>query len=244
MKFFDEGGNRISCDEWIAAYEPYYFLDGPGLGRRITARNQTSRFVEDHVCGLLGQTAPLSQLDLTLAMAWKMGLIDHQTSELQKKVVFTGNWAATLTANTQFKPLNFSSSIPALAARIATVSAETNQGNPRYFFDLTGPFEGFGKVYRLTIIFFASHGRFPIYDRYAHVAAQAIDEGLPPEATLLYKPVEKWSDYEAYMKLLAQVRNAYPLERTGSPMFVSRRLDRALWVYGHFFRTNAVTCCL
>jgi hypothetical protein len=40
------------------------------------------------------------------------------------------------------------------------------------------------------------------------------------------------------MNLLSAIRKACP-QQFGSPMFVSRPVDRALWVYGHFFPTKS-----
>jgi hypothetical protein len=244
MKFYDEGGNRIGCQEWLATYEPYYFLDGPTQGRRITRRNQTSRLVESQVCSLLNRTTPISQEDLILAMAWKIGLIDHHASDAQQKIVFAQGWTATLTASTQFGVRDFSSSIPALAAIIARASTEDNRSNPRYLFDLARKLEGFGSVYMLTVIFFVSGARFPIYDRYAHIAVQAIQEELAPENKIRYKQLSKWSDYERYMNILGCVRDVCPAENRNSSVFVSRSLDRALWVYGHFFNNDTAAPCL
>jgi hypothetical protein len=240
MKFFDEGGNRIESQEWLDTYEPYYFLGNVGVGCRI--RNRTSRFVEGRVCDLLGQTAALSLQDLVLVMAWKTGMIDQLGSDVQKKIVFAGDWATRLTAYGQ-RTVDFSSSIPSLAAKMPTAQVQVDNGSPRYLYDLAQRFEGFGPVYALTVLFFASHGRFPIYDRYAHIAAQAIHEDLPPEANVSYRQLSKWREYERYMDLLARVRNACPKERADSSMFVSRTLDRALWVYGHFFKTGSDAAC-
>jgi len=91
MTLFDEQGNPIQCQQWLATYEPYYFLNGPTWDRRINSRNQSSRFVEDRVCALLAKTVPLSQNDLILAMAWKIGgLIDHSRSEASQRICKTG----------------------------------------------------------------------------------------------------------------------------------------------------------
>ena len=118
-------------------YEPYYFLNGPTWGRRISGRNQSSRFVEDQVCALLTQAAPLSRHDLTLAMAWKIGgLIDHRSSEANRKIEYLQNWHTTLTATVQYGTRDFSQSIPFLANNMNTISKQIEQGNPRYVFDL------------------------------------------------------------------------------------------------------------
>ncbi|MGA9040362.1 MAG: hypothetical protein WB421_07495 [Terriglobales bacterium] len=241
MTFFDEQGNAISCQQWLDKYLPYYFLNGPKWGGR--PRNQTSYYVEDTVCALLTKTPPLSLQDLVLAMAWKIGLIDHGRSEFTKKIEYQQNWPTTLTARLQYGTLNFSSSIPYLATNMAAINAQLNR-DPQYLFNMVRrqlpQVKGFGYVYILTLQFFITHGKFPIYDKFAHVAALAIDQGLspasPPKSYVKYG-LTKWSDYDNYMNLLARIRNAYQ-QQAGSPMFISRDLDRALWVYGHFFETN------
>src|SRR5437763_12846059 len=108
MTFFSPSGRRISYEEWLNIFEPYYFLKGPTTGRRINARNQSSEWVEDKVCDLLLKSESLSTDDLTLIMAWKMGLIDHKKSKSKRAVVYRQNWAATLRANGQYGTLNFS----------------------------------------------------------------------------------------------------------------------------------------
>ena len=241
MKFFDEGENRIEYEEWLPNYERYYFLGGPTLDRRITRRNQSSRFVENQACALLSKTTPLSSQDLVLLMAWKIGgLIDHGLSEATQKIAYLQNWPVTLAAATQYGKCDFSGSIPVLAAKMPTISAEVNRGNPRYLFELTPHLQGFGAVYILTVLFFVSHGRYPIYDKYADVAAQAIAEDLPPTSHIPYNGIQKWSDYERYIRRLEPIQSV-GARSWGDSMFISRAVDRGLWVYGHFFETESGT---
>src|ERR1700757_318529 len=61
MVFFDERGIQIPCHEWLKMYERYYFLGGTKVGRKITGRNQSSRFVEDSVCSLLSSALATSR---------------------------------------------------------------------------------------------------------------------------------------------------------------------------------------
>jgi len=127
-----------------------------------------------------------------------------------------------------------------MAATVAAVNKD-----PQYLFNLVRrqlpQVRGFGYVYILTIQFLITGGKFPIYDKFAHVAALAIDQGLmpasPPASFLKYSQLATWGSYQAYMNLLASIRSACPHPQN-SPMFISRDLDRALWVYGHFFETN------
>jgi hypothetical protein len=241
MVFFDERGGQIFFQEWLKIYEQYYFLGGPKMGRKINGRNQSSRFVEDSVCSLLSSTSGLSKDDLIRAMAWKIGLINHQRSETLREFVYRQDWPVRLTAKLQFRTLDFSRSLPALALRMPVILAHVESQNPRNVFDLGPQFPGFGNVYILTVLFFASQGRFPIYDKYAHVGAIAIQGGLLPGSHIDYKGIQRWRDYEDYMGLLAPLAKACP--QAASSMLVSRSVDRSLWVYGHFFRTEGERVC-
>jgi hypothetical protein len=199
MTFFDLNGNRVRCQQWLDTYEPRYFLDGP----KGNPRNRTSRFVESKVCALLTQAAHLSLPDLVLAMAWKIGLINHRLSEATQGIEYRQDWPTKLTAKTQFGTLDFSTSIPYLAENMPTI-AQISRVNPRYLYDLTPRPKGFGHVYILTVLFFATGGRYPIYDKYAHVATLAISQDLAPGAYVNYREGQKWSDYQQYMNLVSK----------------------------------------
>jgi hypothetical protein len=240
MGFFNEQGTNIPSQEWLKIYEPYYFLGGPTLPPWFTRRYQTSRFVENQVCALLTQTTPLSQSDLILAMAWKIGgLIDHSSSEAGQKIVYLQQWPTKLTSKGgRRRTLNFSVSIPSLAANMLTILTQI-QGNPGYVLSLVPKGQGFGYVYLLNVLFFASHGTFPIYDRFAHIGALAIDQDWRPTSLVNYKASETWSNFQRFMSLLLPISNALPQQPGNPSMFISRCVDRALWVYGHFFKTDA-----
>jgi hypothetical protein len=239
MTFFDAQGNQVQPAEWLSTYERSYFLNQPKQNGQ--PRNQTSPFVENQVCALLGQIAPLSRQDLTLAMAWKIGLIDHSLSETRQSIEYRQDWPTKLTAKTQFRTLDFSTSIPYLAANMLNI-AQMSQGNPRYLYDLAPRPKGFGHVYILTALFFITGGRYPIYDKYANIAALAIDQGMAPGSHVNFKEDQKWSDYQQYMNLILPIGRACPRQVGSASMFMSRPLDRALWVYGHLFETGTNAC--
>ena len=107
--------------------------------------------------------------------------------------------------------------------------------------DLAPKPQGFGYVYILTVLFFVTHGRFPIYDRFAHIASLAIDQGLPPGSFVNYREVQKWNDFQHYINLVLAISKACPQQSRNPSMFISRSVDRALWVYGHFFKNGPRT---
>ena len=231
MTFFDPTGNPVSYQQWLAAYEPCYFIGGPTHGQ-FNVGYQSSRFVENQVEAVLAQRSPLTHNDLVLVMAWKIGtLIDHQRSQASSTVRYCKSWPSTLIARGFHRPWNFSKSIPYLAACMTTIRHQLSL-NPQYLFNLPLQGSGFGPVHRLALNFFVTNGSDAIYDQFAHRAALAIDQNLSPgSAVRNYRAVQSWGGYETFQQLLRRIG----LQAQGS-MFISRADDRALWVYGHFFK--------
>ncbi len=238
MTFFDEAGKVIPAADWMRRYEPYYFLGDPS-SKRVNRRNKTSPFIEDQVCALLNKSTFLSKDDLVLLMAWKLGLVDHGSSEEHKKIIFKQDFGAKLISTGQFRPLDFSKSIPYLATNMAEIVKNLTL-NPQYLVNkVRGPhpeLEGFGITYILTVQFFVTHGKYPIYDKFAHIGAIAICQDLKPGAPIEWASVQDWNDYLRYVELLNAISAACSQSGSSSPMTVPRPVDRALWVYGHFFQ--------
>jgi len=231
VTFFDQDGGPIPYHQWLTIYRPPYFLGGTPLGRKFNKRNQSSLFIESQVDALLTQPELLSQNDLTLGLAWKIGAIDHRASTTS--VVWNpANFPVALIGG-RYK-WNFSQSIPCLAANMTAIVNQLT-ADPAYLLDLKLPGTGLGPTNKLAIQFFVTHGSEPIYDIYAHKGALAIDQNLstvPPRQPVAgYKPVQTWSDYQNFKCLLRRIG----LQACGG-MFISRDDDRALWVYGHLFK--------
>jgi hypothetical protein len=96
---------------------------------------------------------------------------------------------------------------------------------------------GFGEI-----LFFVTGGQQPIYDRFAHIAASAIHQRLPPHSDVSYRPLQNWDDYEAYKGLLLPVVHA--CGQQPGDMTVPRSVDQALWVYGHLFTSAMRSRCV
>lgn len=116
--------------------------------------------------------------------------------------------------------------------------------DPKKIIENLMSFDGIGPVYAITFLYFLTRGKYPIYDRFAHIALKVIDEKngfndlisdseLGKEFHTYSSNVETvLRDYtESYIKRLNQIfRKKY-----GEECDTDRNLDRALWVYGHLF---------
>lgn len=82
----------------------------------------------------------------------------------------------------------------------------------------------------ITLIYFLSGGKYPIYDKFAHIAVKALYMNENPKDIFVGGAPGKGNMdqaigmYKEYCWLLKQVFGKYDIDR---------ELDRALWVYGH-----------
>ena len=167
MTFFDQGGSQVSYHRWLGIYWQSYFYGGPPLGRRVNKRNQSSQRIENRIDALLAQPGPLLQADLTLALAWKIGAIDHRASTA--RVLWNPANFPTALVGGRYK-WNFSQSIPYLATNMGTIINQL-AADPAYLLNLELPGTGLGPTNKLAIQFFITRGSEPIYDIYAHKGA-------------------------------------------------------------------------
>ena len=101
----------------------------------------------------------------------------------------------------------------------------------------------FGSTYIINLVFFFTGGEMPIYDKYVKMALLAFEDNLVPDRGKVIKYNEipslihgtnnikkAWNFYQDYVSDLKRISNSD---------FITRKADRALWVYGHGFETNA-----
>lgn len=105
--------------------------------------------------------------------------------------------------------------------------------------------KGLGTVYCITLLYFISKGKYPIFDQFADKALDVISqnkEEFPSIDSKSYKPLP--SDLPIKGEKLKQFKERYDeycekIEKLKSQLSVryrnpqNRDLDRALWVYGH-----------
>ncbi len=236
MIFYDQNKQKITQDKWVELFEPYYFLNGKIHGRRINQRNQGSKFVEDKIEEILKNG--LSSTDIPLIIAWKVGAIDHKTSESERKIIFLKNFDKTFEFPDPYRGIikskkiidycqaNFDSLI-----KLGDKAKNSKEKAEELFNNLkhnVGEKNRFGIVKLLALLYFFTQRYWPIYDQFAHKAVNAIISDMKPHEHTNHIPFNDFSGYhEKYAEKIKEIFGRRDIERN---------IDRSLWVYGHFFK--------
>lgn len=225
----------LSWDEFVQEYEPMYFI----TSQNKLIRNKTSLFVEKAIEKIL--INGLTPEDLPLILAWKIGNIDHKASV--NEIVYKYNCNTTLEFKGLYgKPIKAKQLIEYINKNFSYLK-ELAKNNPYELFIklCKNKVKYFGATYIITLLYFLSDGVMPIYDKYAHIALLAIKDDIKPNQIVNgYKEIESsvndeesrkkaWRTYEDYCNLLKEI--------VGEENYKDRSVDRALWVYGHAFKT-------
>lgn len=228
MVFYNRNGQEINQNEWINKFQPIYYLGGPTYDHHITRGNQGSKFVEDEIEKILKNG--LNSTNIPLIIAWKIGAIDHHDSEQQKAIIYKNNFYQTSELKTRFGPIKTTDIIRYCRENFDDL-INTIKDAERLFdllYKNRGQNNRFGPVYCISLVYFFTQGAWPIYDRYAHTAIEAIFSGKLIGDTIPYRQINNWDDYQKYyvnkMEDLFDTKN------------IPREIDRSLWVYGHFFK--------
>lgn len=244
MAFFDLEGHELNTNEFVEYYSPSYFL---GVEKRTGIRySQGSRYVEDVVMDIMNSHFE-SRLDIVRALAWKMGRIKHRESQDDQRFIYTSDWEEC----EQINPMRYGRvlDLDTLSRYIINniellEDLADNSPNECLLLLRNCNYEGrnhnirgIGTVYLITLLFFLSHGRYPIYDRFAMAALLAHERNLQPNNmhVVVNSMPGKWdasfatvceNEYQEYINRLEDLQFDYRHDR---------RLDRALWIYGHAF---------
>lgn len=118
----------------------------------------------------------------------------------------------------------------------------SNIGEPEDFIKNLLTVNGIAHVYAITLLFFASNGEYPIFDRFAYAALKAIENKnkirtlVPNDDTnILTNGSENAHNiYKAYKEYyIKRIEGLF-----GKSYKTDRRIDQALWAYGHMFNLN------
>ena len=224
--FYSETGEPLSIKEFIAHYEPYYFIGSASP----KPQNKTSRFLESEIEKILQRGVELK--DIPLIIAWKVGLIDNDIST--NSVVYKGDFPVTLVYDEQYyNGIDLNPMIIKLSLQLEQIKG-LSQISPyeayKTLYEMRVPY--FGSVKVLTLLYFLSQGKSPIYDKYAEMALDAYLTDAVPGAVVGYTglPGNIDGDMERYNEYITKLKKVFCTED-----YTDRIIDRALWVYGHFF---------
>ena len=222
----------------------------------IKGLHRCSRIVECKVEEIRKKEDPLNLAELPLLLAWKIGKIAHKKSDDEKKVVFASDWE-THNNNDEYC-VSFSiprkhqkqtqtisccdiiqciNKYPAFSIKKKDSILPSLDNQTICFLEDLTKINGIGPTYAITILYFASKGIFPIYDRFADKAITAICKGLEPYSDFSISTMTNKNCFSLYQSYIEKIKmlNIY-----------NRELDQALWAYGHLFNKSnreADSCC-
>lgn len=239
MELFAPSCKPIERNKFVSFYGQSYYLDNP---RIIPGVGQNSRFVEDQIDALL-RNGIKSSIDIVHILAWKIGKINHRESEKEKRIVYTKDWLdseATMAPSRYGKHLDLKKIAEYISGNIGSLE-ETAKNEPQNVLNELKSLEinGLGTVYLITLLYFISRGVWPIYDRFAKVALDAIDGNLELGSVVEYKELpDKSSSKFGTVCEDELVPYRDKIYRIFGDDLTCRDYDRALWVYGHGFESK------
>ena len=229
-KFYDPKGNTITYDKFIDFYSMCYYTNN-------------SFEAENYIMSCLSKELTIE--DVPKILAWKIGAVDEYKKG--KNDIFLKKDIASLEINDKTTYLKYKrakiSYNESFAECITKWSKQQkwNEDSAKSFFNelFANDFSGIGTVYLLTLLFVVSKGAFPIYDRFAAQAIKAIiDNKKPYEKCEVKEPFEKcnnfsekiFKDKSFYISYINNLEKIF-----GEEYKNNRKIDQALWVYGHMF---------
>ena len=238
MKYYNLEGSEISKDEWILYYSKIYFS-----GYHIKYKNQKvkidkgSSFIEDLVERILNGKEDLNPKNIILIHAWKTGNVNHKLSEEQKGIVYYPRYQNELKDKRFYNRVNYNEAIIHLTNNIRRYTNDALEPE-KILYEIKN-LPSLGAVYAINFIYFITHGEYPIYDRFANFALKGIIEEQIPNFQYSYE--NKKRDWQMYQnEYISKILKVFGKKN------IERRLDQALYVYGHFFQKKTQKtkpCC-
>ena len=233
--FYRPDGSLMSEDEFVSYYGARYYIGGRGVPRS----SPSSRYVENTIDRLL-KCGIKEKIDIVHILAWKIGKIKHKESDKTNRFQYAKDWrqAENFDVTRYGKAFDLDGIASFVASNIEELEREADE-NPQLVLDrLYGEhFYGLGPVYLLTLLYFISKGKYPIYDRFAQMALTAIHNDVKPGGIVNFKALSG-SAFSTIMKREMEEYNGQMERVFGEKYQDSRDIDRALWVYGHFFKVK------
>lgn len=251
MQFFKPDGTPLhDKNEFVDYYSKKYYLDSETVkssNGKPVAKN--SQFIEDEIDKLL-LSGIQDANDIIRIIAWKTGKIKHSDSEKNKKFIFHSDWSID-EQNKAYDIMRYGNSFD--ISRLATFIVSNidslykqSKNEPQEVINELKNHSpnGIGTVYLITLLYFISRGQYPICDRFAKMAIDAVLTDKRPNESVHYSELPNKNDKD-FSKVIDIYTEEYveKLEEVFGDHYKSNRdIDRALWVYGHLFNSNKSEC--
>ena len=264
MKFYDKDRKQFVKfgEPFIQQYAEAYYYPESGKSDQplVKGLSRCSHYPEEEIDELL-KSGIKKEEDVVHILAWKIGKIAHLNCEKNKPFSYSSDWAdledydgwARNSSTVKLRKIEFPIKEIAeyVLAHLNRWKKEIEEDN---WFAVLEDFndtkmrkgwKGLGTVYCITLLYFISKGKYPIFDQFADKALDVISnnkEEFPNADHKVYEPLpsdlptkgekprefkERYHEYcEKIEKLKSQLPEVYRNPR-------NRGLDRALWVYGH-----------
>lgn len=235
-KFYAPNGKDIiTKDDFIKIYNKEYFLNCKN--KELPYLNRCSCYVEKEIEAIL-ENGIHSFEEFARVLAWKIGKIKHHTSDETNEIKYSSDWKDV---EDNGKAKLYGKDLDIKKIYNCFENARNDFENPIKFLD-SFDFKYIGPVYLLTLLYFASKGIYPIYDRFAHIALikitknddfnSLIDQKELDKEFQKNKEIKTWfEDYEN--NYIGKIQKVF-----GDQYKENRDIDRALWTYGHLFNKN------
>lgn len=243
--------------KFVNTYAPSYFLGNPQI---VPSARQSSPWAEEEIDKVLESKQGLRhRKDVIRVLAWKMGGLNHKSSTEEYPFIFKTYRKNNLMWCDSYpeRAVNNGNNVDNIHRLVSFIVDENNRYRwnsleaggcekaKTILQDLSKCVEGdkdeekvsqIGPVYLITLLFFITSGEYPIYDIQAMKALKAIEmrkvpgeqieiDGLPSDI----KQQKFWDLY--YREYIGLLRKYFHDEYK-----TNRNIDRALWVYGHYFK--------
>ena len=231
--------NLKKVQEFVSTFSPLYFEDCDWKYRKdvekeykIKINHSVKRKDENDILGFLEN----AKQDIK-TIKWKLGVdINCSDSSIKTRYkTFKGEKLISYCKSTNNKAGEYDYSNEGILDTYKSLCDELESNS----------ITGFGSVNIINSMFFLSGGEVPIYDYYANAAVKALlyncspTETYIPEAPGRYDHPRNAKEERLAVNLLREYKlllhevfgEAGCINQSG--MYISRDLDRALWVYGH-----------
>ena len=163
-KFFTQTAKEIKQDEFIAVYNDAYYMDNHS-NINVNGIEKSSPYIENKMECLLKEGIQEEQ-DVIHILAWKTGKIKHGVSEKNQRFEYASDWVNAEEGKVKRygKEIDMKPFAQYISKNIKDLSSTADKDPQKVMNQLKeqSP-NGIGTVYLITLLYFISKGKYPIY---------------------------------------------------------------------------------